>query len=124
MPSFIGSSVSKAETFANNNNLKMTIEYLDDPNEIAGIILKQSVAAGTLTNQISGFTIYVNNPTPKEPDEEDEPIDDEEENNEDENNNLEDIPGNPTEPDDEENETNDKEDENEENDSSTSDNIE
>jgi len=71
LPNFRGKSVSEAQSFANSNNLSLYIEYKDDPEEIAGIILSQSVSAGTLTNQISSFTIYVNNPTvkPSEPDE-------------------------------------------------------
>ncbi len=91
MPSFIGSSVSKAETFAKTNGLKMNIEYKDDPNEIAGIILDQSVASGTLTNQFSSFTIYVNNPTtPKKDDDEDKDENKENNKNDDNKNNDED----------------------------------
>jgi len=104
MPSFKGESVSTAESFAKNNNLTIEIEYKNDPDEIAGIILDQSVAPGTLTNQISGFTIYVNNPTPKEPD----PTEDDNEENPKENDendkpnngNNTTIPGNPTTPED------------------------
>ncbi len=61
MPNFRGESVSKAKSFANSNNLSLNIEYISDPNEIEGIILKQSVSEGTLLKNISGFTIYVNN---------------------------------------------------------------
>jgi len=83
MPSFRGKSVSAAQNFADKNNLTMKIEYRDEPGEIAGIILDQSVAAGTLTNQISSFTIYVNNPS--KPTEEDEPNENESENHNGEN---------------------------------------
>ncbi len=65
MPSFIGNSVSEAQSFASKNGLTLKIEYRDDPDQIAGIILDQSISSGTLINQISSFTIYVNNPTQK-----------------------------------------------------------
>ena len=61
MPNFRGESVSKAKSFANSNNLSLNIEYVSDPDEIEGIILRQSVSEGTLLKNISGFTIYVNN---------------------------------------------------------------
>jgi len=98
IPSFIGNSVSAAKSFANQNGLNLKIEYRDDPNEIAGIILDQSIASGTLVNQISEFTIYVNNPTSKPSDEEN--TGDDEENNDDDDKESDnetdpDIPGNP-----------------------------
>lgn len=65
MPNFVGGSVSQARSFATSNSLSLNIEYEDNPEEIAGIILRQSVSAGTMVDNISGFTIYVNNPTPK-----------------------------------------------------------
>ena len=61
MPNFRGESVSKAKSFANSNDLSLNIEYVSDPDEIEGIILRQSVSEGTLLKNISGFTIYVNN---------------------------------------------------------------
>ncbi len=87
MPSFKGKSVSFAQTFANQNYLDLNIEYRDDPNEIAGIILDQSISSGTLINHISEFTIYVNNPSPKneEPEDSDAPDDSNEPGNENEN---------------------------------------
>ncbi len=60
MPNFVGDSVSSAKSFANNNNLTLNIEYLNDSNQMDGIILRQSVSAGTMVKNISGFTIYVN----------------------------------------------------------------
>lgn len=93
MPSFIGNSVSEAQNFASKNGLTLKIEYRDDPDQIAGIILDQSISSGTLINQISSFTIYVNNPTQKpqddKPDKEqnEEPDD---ENNDDQNDNEQD----------------------------------
>ncbi len=60
LPSFVGRSVSEAKSFANNNDLSLNIEYIEDKTQMNGIILKQSVAPGTITDNISGFTIYVN----------------------------------------------------------------
>ncbi len=61
MPDFRGESVSTAKSFANNNDLSLNIEYESDPDEIEGIILRQSIPEGTMVKNISGFTIYVNN---------------------------------------------------------------
>lgn len=61
MPNFRGESVSTAKSFANNNDLSINIVYESDPDEIDGIILRQSIEEGTLLKNISGFTIYVNN---------------------------------------------------------------
>ncbi len=61
MPDFRGESVSTAKEFANSNDLSLNIEYESDPDEILGIILRQSVPEGTMVKNISGFTIYVNN---------------------------------------------------------------
>lgn len=99
MPSFIGDSVSVAEKFANSNGLKMYIEYRDDPDEIAGIIIDQSVAVGTLTSQFSNFTIYVNNPSKKptvNPEDDDKDKDDEKDKDPNKDDNLNVIPGGPS----------------------------
>lgn len=98
MPYFRGESVSTARSFANRTGLNISIEYKDDPNEIAGIILDQSVSAGTLTNQITGFTIYVNNPTIKKPDNTKPKDDDTDKDKDDDKDNDTDssIPGMPT----------------------------
>ncbi len=86
LPDFRGSSVSEAQSFASQNHLTVNIDYRSDENEIPGIILDQSVAAGTLTNQFSSFTIYVNKiDDTKKPDEDDETEDPDEENETNEN---------------------------------------
>lgn len=71
MPNFVGDNVSNAKYFANMNDLTLSIEYMSDPSEPTGIILKQSVSAGTMVGNISGFTIYVNNPSSKKEDDDD-----------------------------------------------------
>lgn len=71
VPSFRGKSVSQAQKFADQNDLHLSIEYKSDPSEIAGIILDQNVAAGTLTSKISSFTIIVNNPVTTKPKDDD-----------------------------------------------------
>ena len=75
MPNFVGDSVSNAKYFANMNDLSLSIEYMSDPSEPTGIILKQSVSAGTMVGNISGFTIYVNNPSSKTDDDDNENYD-------------------------------------------------
>ena len=93
MPNFRGESVSTAKSFANKNDLSLNIEYISDPDEIEGIILKQSIPEGTLLKNISGFTIYVNNYDEDEEeqknDNKDDDDDNEVENNHENNNNIE-----------------------------------
>ncbi len=93
MPNFRGESVSTAKSFANKNDLSLNIEYISNPDEIEGIILKQSIPEGTLLKNISGFTIYVNNYDEDEEeqknDNKDDDDDNEVENNHENNNNIE-----------------------------------
>ncbi len=73
MPSFIGKSVSEAQSFASKYGKTMLIEYVNDPTQPTGIIVNQSVGVGALTIHFNSFTIYVNNPSETEdPDEEEE----------------------------------------------------
>ena len=79
MPSFIGSSVSEAQTWATNHNITLYTEFADEtspyynPNIAPGLIANQSVSDGILLNNVSELTIYINNtsttgepPTPNE----------------------------------------------------------
>lgn len=82
MPNFVGDSVSKAKNFATTNDLSLNIIYVNEPDEVAGIIVRQSVTAGTDVSNISGFTIYVNNPTVDDEDDKESSDDDEKNNDE------------------------------------------
>ena len=66
MPYLVGETVSYAQNFANKNGLDMAIEYKYDENQIPGIILAQSISDGAIINNITGFTIVVNNPSEEE----------------------------------------------------------
>ncbi len=106
LPDFKGKSVSDAKSFANTHHLNLSIEYENNPDEIPGIILGQSVVPGTLTLQFKNFTIYVNNPEEEkndDPSEEDTNTEDPEQNQEGEESNEtsptpeeDSIPGTPT----------------------------
>lgn len=67
MPSFIGSSVSEAQTWATNHNITLYTEFADEtspyynPNIAPGLIANQSVSDGILLNNVSELTIYINN---------------------------------------------------------------
>ena len=86
MPDFKGESISTAKTFATTNSLSINIEYESNPKEIPGIILRQSIPAGTMLKNISGFTIYVNNYEEEEDEKENTKEEDENEEKENDNN--------------------------------------
>ena len=56
VPSFIGKSVSEAQSWANSNNIKVSFNYDD---ETSKTITKQSVASGTLLKNVSSITFTV-----------------------------------------------------------------
>lgn len=63
MQDFTGDSVSTAKAFANKYNLTLNVEYVDEPGNEDGIILRQNVSSYTLVSSISSFTIYVQKST-------------------------------------------------------------
>ena len=119
MPNLSGQSVSYAENWAAKNSITLNKEFVES-DSIPGIIVNQSVHAGTLLKNISNVTIYIsktktqtttppkdeeednNNEDddnkipglPSEDDETDTPPKDDNQNNNDNDNNV-DIPGGP-----------------------------
>ena len=67
LPNFVGKTVNEAKTFCNNNNIDLTIKYVDSGNEnynsevTPGLIGKQSVHETVLLSTVSELTIYVVN---------------------------------------------------------------
>lgn len=66
MPNFVGLNVSQAETWASNNNVTLKTLFVDNtspyynPNINAGMIANQSYAYGLLLKNLSELTIYIN----------------------------------------------------------------
>ena len=66
MPNFAGKSASEAETWANNHNIIIEKEFVNisssnfNENVALGLIGNQSVSDGILLNNVSSFTIYIN----------------------------------------------------------------
>ena len=67
MPTFIGTSVSEVEAWANSHNITLNTEFVDETDanynaSIApGLVANQSIANGILLNNVSSLTIYINN---------------------------------------------------------------
>ncbi len=66
VPSFIGKTVSEAESWGNSNNVNIEKRYVtsDDPkynsNVLVGLIGNQSISAGTGLNNIKNLIVYIN----------------------------------------------------------------
>jgi len=74
MPNLVGSSITKAEAWANEHNIEFKTKYVDtgDKNyndKIApGLVSNQSVSQGILVNNIKSITFYINNAPVKDDD--------------------------------------------------------
>ncbi len=66
MPNFIGNTVNKAQEWADAHNIALNIEFIDEESPyynsetLDGMIAYQSVNYGVLINNVSEFTIYIN----------------------------------------------------------------
>lgn len=67
LPSFVGKSISEAQSFCNSNNINLEIKYVDSGSEhyndqvAVGLIGDQSVHKDVLLSTVSNLTIYVVN---------------------------------------------------------------
>lgn len=67
LPSFVGKSISEAQSFCNSNNINLEIKYVDSGSEhyndkvAVGIIGDQSVHKDVLLSTVSNLTVYVVN---------------------------------------------------------------
>lgn len=66
-PSFVGKSISEAQSFCNSNNINLEIKYVDSGSEhyndqvAVGLIGDQSVHKDVLLSTVSNLTVYVVN---------------------------------------------------------------
>ncbi len=66
MPNFVGSTITKAQIWAEDHNMEIHIEFVNEESPyynadiLDGMIANQSVNNGVLINNVSEFTIYVN----------------------------------------------------------------
>lgn len=67
LPSFVGKSISEAQSFCNSNNINLEIKYVDSGSEhyndqvTVGLIGDQSVHKDVLLSTVSNLTVYVVN---------------------------------------------------------------
>lgn len=67
LPSFIGKTISEAQSFCNSNNINLEIKYVDSGNEhyndqvSVGLIGDQSIHKDVLLSTVSDLTVYVVN---------------------------------------------------------------
>lgn len=67
LPSFVGKSISEAQSFCNSNNINLEIKYVDSGSEhyndqvAVGLIGDQSVHKEVLLSTVSNLTVYVVN---------------------------------------------------------------
>ncbi len=67
LPNFVGKTVSEAEEYCQNNNIKLKTEYIDSDHEYynssvgVGLIGYQSVHKDVLVSQVDELTIYIIN---------------------------------------------------------------
>lgn len=67
LPSFVGKSISEAQSFCNSNNINLEIKYVDSGSEhyndqvAVGLIGDQSVQKDVLLSTVSNLTVYVVN---------------------------------------------------------------
>ena len=67
LPSFIGKTISEAQSFCNSNNINLEIKYVDSGNDhynnqvSVGLIGDQSIHKDVLLSTVSDLTIYVVN---------------------------------------------------------------
>ena len=67
LPSFVGKSISEAQSFCNSNNINLEIKYVDSGSEhyndqvAVGLIGDQSVHKDVLLSTVSNLTVYVVN---------------------------------------------------------------
>ena len=67
LPSFVGKSISEAQSFCNSNNINLEIKYVDSGREhyndqvAVGLIGDQSVHKDVLLSTVSNLTVYVVN---------------------------------------------------------------
>lgn len=67
LPSFVGKSISEAQSFCNSNNINLEIKYVDSGSEhyndqvAVGLIGAQSVHKDVLLSTVSNLTVYVVN---------------------------------------------------------------
>lgn len=67
LPSFVGKSISEAQSFCNSNNINLEIKYVDSGSEhyndqvAVGLIGDQSVHKDVLLSSVSNLTVYVVN---------------------------------------------------------------
>lgn len=115
MPNLSGQSVSYAESWASKNGITLNKEFVESES-VPGIIINQSVHAGTLLSNISNVTIYIS----KTKIQTSTPSTDNDKDNEDLDSNEPTIPGNPT--DDEKDDDNSSKDDDKDN-SENNDNI-
>ncbi len=66
MPRFIGKSVSEAEAWADENNIRLDVEFADsdseyyNPDVLPGMIAGQSISDGMIINDTNELTVYIN----------------------------------------------------------------
>ncbi len=66
MPNFVGLAVNEAENWGLNNNVDISVEFVDsdsefyNPSVMPGMIANQSVSNGMLINNVTELTVYVN----------------------------------------------------------------
>lgn len=95
MPNLIGQSISQAEQWARSNGITLNKEFKES-NSLPGMIVNQSVIAGTLLTNVNNVTIYISktsSTTPTKPTDDDNQDDDK---NNDNQNTDPVIPGNPS----------------------------
>lgn len=69
MPDLTGYTLTEAEAWANEHNITLYTEYVDETSSYynssvaAGLIANQSVYYRVLLNNVSTLTVYINNPT-------------------------------------------------------------
>ncbi len=101
MPNFVGKSITDAKTWAEEHNIELNMEFVDqdspyfNPNILMGMIANQSVNNGVLINNVQELTIYINNSSGVIDNENDENQDDNDFNQEEneEEDNIFNIPG-------------------------------
>ena len=77
VPNFVGLSVSYAEDWANNHNIGIDIQFVDNlspyynSNIANGMIANQSINNGVLINNVSNIILYVNTIQDNKPNEDD-----------------------------------------------------
>lgn len=95
MPNLIGQSISQAEQWARSNGITLNKEFKES-DSLPGMIVNQSVIAGTLLTNVNNVTIYISktsSTTPTKPTDDDNQDDDK---NNDNQNTDPVIPGNPS----------------------------